>query len=503
MTKTKNTASEFIARSTHGIRSFFEGNLYPALIAAGVLIGHVTALEFYFFIPIILSASVALFICETSKPFIPVLLTFVYLVNLKHSPGFPSWSDYYTRTYVVVTAAVLFSLLFISAVYFYARRIIPKMHPKKTPLFLPLTLLSAAFILNGILTSGWKPINLVFGIAEAAVFFVLFYLFYYGLEKESINRLLDYVCYVSLLAATVLFGEIIFMYLTNDAIFSEAGTLRKESISLGWGISNPIGNALVILIPMLMLGAARCRYAPVYLIATLFTSLATFMTLSRNAIILCGIILTASFITIYMMSDIRKPMAITFGTGVGLLLIAALIFADKLTELLSYFSSAGTTDSGRFKLWSDSFKNFLSAPVFGRGFFDWGDMSGNEMASFLPNMSHNTFFQLISSMGILGLGSYAYYRVKSMLPFFKRISREKLMLLYSVLVLLLGSLFDNFIFYFHSAFLYVLVLAIVFRMNDYEEEWIKSHADDDSYGDGNTDDDVREDEEDEDDDYYI
>ena len=35
------------------LRKFFMGRIYPAIVAALVLIGHVTALEYYFNIPII------------------------------------------------------------------------------------------------------------------------------------------------------------------------------------------------------------------------------------------------------------------------------------------------------------------------------------------------------------------------------------------------------------------------------------------------------------------
>lgn len=499
MTNTKTRLRERASQYLPKLRGFFEGNLYPLLVAAAVLIGHVTALEFYFFILIVLAASTAFLICDTAKPFIPTALTFVYLVNLKHSPGFPTWSDYYSKTYVTVTAVIMFSILFISAVYFIARRVAPRLSFKKTPLLLPLTLLSAAFLANGAFSSAWKPINLIFGLAEAAVFFLLFYLFYYGFEKENINKLIDYICYVSLLVAVVLIGEVIFMYTTNPEILNSDGAILKNEISLGWGISNPIGNALVILIPTLMLGAVKCKHAPVYLIASLLTCFATLLTLSRNAIIVCALVFTASFITVYILSDSKKLLCTVLGCGICIALITLLIFRNSVAVLFNHFYLAGATSSGRIELWKESIKKFIEAPIFGKGFFGWNEADFLEMASFLPTMSHNTFFQLISSMGIFGLAAYAFYRVKSLLPFFKRISREKLMLLYSVLALLAGSLLDNFLFYFHSAFLYVILLALVFRMNDYEEEWIRTHAFDDELDLEDEDEDDSED----DDDYYI
>ncbi len=500
MTQTTLTKKELLSSHLSKLRAFFEGNIYPTVVAAVVLIGHLTALEFYSFILVILAASAAFIVSESAKPFIPTLLMFLYLVSYKHTPGYPSWSDYYSQTYVMVTAIIMFSLLFISAVYFIARRVMPKMHPKRTPLFLALTLLSAAFLMNGAFTKNWTPMNILLGLAEAAVFFILFYLFYYGFEGENINKLIDYLCYVALLSAIIIIVEMAAMFISVDGIITD-GRIFKENISLGWGISNPIGNALVILIPLLMLGAVKCKWAPVYLVVALLTCVCTFITLSRNSIIICGLVFTASFITVYLMSDSKKLLCTVLGGGVGAGLVVALMFSGRIGELLKHFSLSGSDDSGRFRLWGEAFDNFLSAPIFGRGFFDFHDDIVVDMVNFVPMMAHNTVLQLMSAMGIFGLGAYVYYRVKSILPFFKRISREKLMLFYSAAALLLGSLLDNFIFYFQGPFLYVIVLALVFRMNDYEEEWIRNHADDDD--DYDAEDDDEDGEEDADDYYYI
>ncbi|MBQ9117306.1 MAG: O-antigen ligase family protein, partial [Clostridia bacterium] len=363
----------------------------------------------------------------------------------------------------------------------------------KPPLLLPLSLLAAAFILNGAFCSGWKPASLVFGFAEAAVYFLLFYLFYYGLKGESINRLIDYVCYTALLSSFIIIGELAFLYITNDAVIAD-GFIHKDAISLGWGISNPIGCALVMLVPLLMLGAIRCKYTPVYLCAMFLTCAATFFTLSRNAIVVCLLVLTASILVAYFMSNLRKILGITVACGMGAVLLVALIFNSQIGELLRYFSGVGSADNGRFILWKQSFENFLSAPIFGRGFFDWGEMDVYEVASFVPTMAHNTFFQLMSSMGIFGLGSYIFYRIRTVMPFFKNISREKLLIFLSVAALLLGSLLDNFVFYFQSVFLYVILLALVFHMSEYEQNWTSDNEwNEDDEGDEDKDEDEDED----------
>lgn len=464
---------------TEKINDFFGGRIYPAIVAAAVLIGHITALEFYIAIPLLLASAFAFLTCDSVKHFIPTLITFLYLVNNKHTPGstdgIKPGSDYYSQPFVFVTMAVVFSVLLISVILYTVFRLIPRIKDGgKPPLILPLSLLAAAFILNGAFTSGWQAASLLFGFAEAAVYFLLFYLFYYGLKGESVNRLIDYVCYAALLSAIVIICQMIFMYATNDALIVD-GAIRKEELSLGWGISNPVGNALVMLVPLLMLGVVRSKRYPVYLTITFLTCAATLFTLSRNAIVVCLLVLTAAFVTAYFTSERKKLFGITLACAMGAVMIVALIFSERIGELLDYFSRMGSADNGRFKLWGQSFNNFLEAPIFGKGFFDWGEMEVYEIAGFVPTMSHNTFFQLMSSMGIFGLGAYVFYRVKSLLPFFKNVCCEKLMLLYSILALLIGGMLDNFIFYFQGVFLYVILLALIFLMSEFEERWAEAH----------------------------
>ena len=72
-------------------------------------------------------------------------------------------------------------------------------------------------------------------------------------------------------------------------------------------------------------------------------------------------------------------------------------------------------------------------------------------------------------MGIFGVAAYAYYRIKTVIPFVKKFSFDKTMIALPILITIGASLLDNFIFYFYTAFLYMLLLAIVFRMHSNEK----------------------------------
>jgi len=78
-------------------------------------------------------------------------------------------------------------------------------------------------------------------------------------------------------------------------------------------------------------------------------------------------------------------------------------------------------------------------------------------------MAHQTFVQLLASMGIFGLLAYLYYRVMTVVPLIRRPRLDTVMLALSVGVLLAESLLDNFIFYFIPVIYYSIALAIIHR----------------------------------------
>ncbi|MBR5140254.1 MAG: hypothetical protein IKV16_04280, partial [Clostridia bacterium] len=67
------------------------------------------------------------------------------------------------------------------------------------------------------------------------------------------------------------------------------------------------------------------------------------------------------------------------------------------------------------------------------------------------------------AMGIVGIVAYVWYRFKTAELFIRRPSVNKTMLGISVLVFLLGSLLDNFVFNIHPALYYTFTMAIVAR----------------------------------------
>jgi O-antigen ligase len=204
-------------------------------------------------------------------------------------------------------------------------------------------------------------------------------------------------------------------------------------------------------------------------LASVLSSAAAVLTLSRNALIFSLLALGASFIFCAFAGKKTRLFRILSVAGIAIFIIAALIFREKIASLLSKLLEQGLSDNGRFELWGIGIENFLSNPIFGTGFFGYGETETVIAASFLPTMAHNTVIELLSAMGILGLISYAFYRAVSLKPFIIRPNADKTMLLFPIIIALGMSLVDNFVFYFYTMFYYTVALALAQRLADEEK----------------------------------
>lgn len=437
---------------------FFEGRIYPLLVCLLVLVGHITSLELWLSIPSVLLVAVALVRARSIRPFLPFALTLIYSVSVEHGPGTPNYSDYYFTCYRLPIVIILFAIIFgAMAVFAIKNRIFRDINLLKTPLLLPLLVLSAAFLLNGAFSGNWDFSDLLLGLCEALIYTVLYLFFYFAIRGENREKLIDYIVYISGVVAVLLILECGALFIGGGIL--EGGSIVKEKVVLGWGIWNTIGVCLTVLIPLLFLGYLRSRYGLVYLGLATLTLLCAALTQSRNAI-LFGAIAYVICLSISLFYGKRRLHSVIFLGGILVVCgLADTFLGGKIAELLGDVLSRGFSDNGRFELWAQGIEGFLSAPVFGQGFFT----SVSDSANFLPTMVHQTFIQILSAMGIFGLLAYLYYRVSSVLPLFKRPSIEGTMLALSVGVLLGESLLDNFIFYFIPIILYSLLMAVIHR----------------------------------------
>ena len=90
-------------------------------------------------------------------------------------------------------------------------------------------------------------------------------------------------------------------------------------------------------------------------------------------------------------------------------------------------------------------------------------------------MLHNTILQLLACSGVIGAIGYAVHRAATLMPFIKKPSLAKTMLGFSILIVLIGSLADNFVFYIPHMLYYPIALALAFKIYDDEDQGIRDY----------------------------
>ena len=443
------------------VRSFYMGNIYPAIIAALVAFGSVFGIEVFTCICHTALLFGAFIISKSVKPILISLFTYVMQVSVGNSPFYPNYSDYYYTGWRLPIMIALGALTLVGIICFVLKNgIIKKISFKNTPLLLPLIILSSAFLLNGLFSGKWTFGNLAFGFGNVAAYLIVFVIIYHGLENERSDDIAGYFAYISVLISLVISSEIFANLLTNDNIFID-GAINKVEMALGWGIWNLVGVSLSVLIPVIFYGMHKNKYPWLYFAAATLTYVMSVITMSRNALIFASLAYASSVIISCFVGKNKRVFRVITAIGILMIFALAIVFREKIYALLGDYFSRGLSDNGRFALWKEAFGNFLKSPIFGGGFYGF-DVETDVFGP-LAKQAHNTPLQLLSAMGIFGFVSYAYYRYKSAVPLFKAPSLMKTMMAMSILVLLLGSLLDNFIFNIYPMFYYTLALVIIHK----------------------------------------
>ncbi len=463
LTKAKEIASK------ENLRKFFMGKWYPVWIFVSVFLSHALGIEFYLTMLDLLLLSVALFVCDSIRPVLPVLITFLYRIARAHSPGDYTGSSFIFEGILPKLFLAVFGVFLISLVLFAVRnRMFKGFGIKNTPMLIPLAMLSVSFLTAGAFYDGWCINDLGFGALQAVCFAVVFYILYYGLKNEDADELCDYFVYIAALTALLLACQVALLYLTSDIVVSD-GRIHKDHVQFGWGISNTCGSAISVLMPVCVLGAIRSKswHSYLYFAVSVIAMIATYFTLSRSSILAGSILYAVSLIICCFKGERRNKYKIIIVSLVICSVVGMIIFKDEIDVLFASAVDKGFfNNNGRFELYKRAWENFKAHPIFGIGYFSFSGFSAITRPNFVPALAHNTVMEILSAMGIVGILSYAVYRVFSLIPFLTKPTTEKMLLFISCAILVGESLLDNFLLWFAPTFSYNIMIVLAFMLLD-------------------------------------
>ena len=87
----------------------------------------------------------------------------------------------------------------------------------------------------------------------------------------------------------------------------------------------------------------------------------------------------------------------------------------------------------------------------------------------MPDMYHNTIFELIAVGGLVALIPYVMHRVHTIISFIKNPTTDRFFIGLTLFALLIMSLLDNHIFYILPTLIYSFLTAVLIKSEKYSD----------------------------------
>lgn len=218
------------------------------------------------------------------------------------------------------------------------------------------------------------------------------------------------------------------------------------SPNTGWGNPNEGANILLLVLPFsLYLSVEKARY----LWPFFFTIIGIILTLSRGGILF--MVFALIWLLILLFRKYRKRF---YQTIIIFAIIIGITYLFAPTLFLFIFNTIlqdGFSDSGRFELYRQAWQIFQEHPWLGIG------TTLSPAVFDVPVWFHSTFFDVIASLGVIGLVAFLFHLFQKYFLLFTKRNPFKWFALAGILASEMYGLID--VSYFH--FLYFIVLIFI------------------------------------------
>lgn len=455
------------SRAVKLIRAFIRSPWYLALNAFLMVCSELFSLELpVFYIFLVFNLTVFLF----DEDMLGVLVTIpchYMAISAANNPGkheSTMFSDPAQMAHLVVLIAIY-------AVLFLARLVSLLLlgGKRKTPeLTIGFALFGAALMLGGAFSGHWGTRTLLFGFTEFICLAAIYFYFYFCVNWKSVSD--NYAMIFLLTLGIGVAAEIIGMYFLPGAI--DGSSVNRSALFTGWGIYNNVGCIMAMCLPAPFYFAVKSKEGWIFALLGIVFYLTVLLSQSRNSMLFGTALFIACVVAVLIKAKgwARWKNLIAFGAFALVVVIAGVVFRDRIAALYKAIGEVGFDDSLRFTTYRACWNRFLEAPWFGSGFYYtpgtvltpdgmWMTFEGATEEGFLPPRAHDTLFQLLASGGVFMTLSYAVHRVQTGILFYRHPTLEKTFLSFSVIALLLTSLIDCHFFNLGPGLLYSALLV--------------------------------------------
>ncbi len=436
------------------VKTFYDGKYYPLLVVLLVFVGHTTGLDMLFGSLMLLSLILGCWICDDLRFAVLPFLCTIFVVTIEHSPNVPYYSRFYLESVPLAVIIALLILLIPSMTFFAIRnrRLLNKSF-FKAPMWISLTLLCGALLLNGIFSKGYEVQNLFFGSSFLLCLLLIYFLFGGYIRRD--RSVVDYLMYCFVLAGMLIVAQLLVAYCTTVDFVGMNPV--KETVLLGWGVWTAIGGMLTLLMPACFYFAADHKHGWIGYFLGFVEFFAIVLSQSRGALLMGALVLFLCLLALCLKGTYKKRNRIFTLAVILCGALGSVVLLDKILALFQNFLNYGFGDNGRFDLWRTGFDNFLKNPIFGSGFYALINESWPK--ALYPYFYHNTLIQFLATAGIVGLAAYVYHRVCTVRLVFKKPNRCKLFLGIGILGWLVFCLMDVLFFTTYPTMFYAVMLV--------------------------------------------
>ena len=207
------------------------------------------------------------------------------------------------------------------------------------------------------------------------------------------------------LGFAVLF-EIAVWYIRADVPPAEWG---QQYRNFGWGIENNAATILSLSAPMCFYLATRYRNGGIYALCGVAQYVGIILTYSRGCILMAVFTGPVCAIIALIKAVDKKRMLIAYAVVIAAMAAAVAVLFDQISAAINSLLDQGFGVSNRDLLYREAWELFTKHPFLGVGMGYVGENFDINTMQFY--WFHSTLFQVLASMGIVGVAAYAFYYV--------------------------------------------------------------------------------------------
>ncbi len=423
------------------------------------------ALDFpYVSLPILLAyEGLVLYFCrEDIKAFLFPVIAISYSITTIHA-GIGNWIFYLS----IFGAFIGFLIA-----YIVREKVKYKRKFKRGELFPAFIIAGVGNVLGGII--GFFDIKIFLIVAFFCVLvYFLYWLFINFLSKDD----KEYIAYAFIALTTLICFEIIIFYIRADNL---QDAIKWKTVRIGTGEINAAAIFMISGVLSCFYLARGKKYDYLYMLLGFVFDLFVYLTYSRIALAICAIATIIYFFVDLKDSSNKKIIGITIGVIIGIVAILAIVFREKIKDLLFYYLEVGLGKNGREYLWKWCWYQFEDNIFFGIGFVTRDAEAMQNMIPGIENFgngvglvnAHNTMLHFLTCTGLVGTALNLYFYYKKYQMVFTKFDRFKFFVLMNYLCIFVSGCFDptpnNSIFHIVVS---LLLMALVELENEDKEPW--------------------------------